>query len=95
LSLEIIAAREKSWGHMDDRKHEVLRVYTSKPDFSDILIVGKLYAKFKNGNEATDEFIANITFEGDTGTDPKGSLYRIWAASFDLNLKLEFHLIIA
>lgn len=66
---------------MDDRKHEVLRVYSSKPDFSDILIVAKLYAKFKNGKEATDEFIANIIFKGDTSKDPKGSLYTIWAVS--------------
>ncbi|PVH76695.1 hypothetical protein DL98DRAFT_574246 [Cadophora sp. DSE1049] len=77
----IVKARENSWTHMDSRKHEVLRVYTSKNDFSDLLLIGKLSAKFKNGKEVTDEFIVRLVFQGDTELNPKGSLYQIWADS--------------
>ena len=66
---------------MDSRKHEVLRVYSSKNDFSDLLLIGKLSAKFKNGREVTDEFIVRLVFRGDTTVNPKGSLYQIWAVS--------------
>ncbi|KAH8761734.1 hypothetical protein BGZ57DRAFT_858122 [Hyaloscypha finlandica] len=78
---EIIQARENSWAHMDSRKHEVLRVYSSNNDFSDLLLIGKLSAKFKNGREVTDEFIVRLVFRGDTTVNPKGSLYQIWADS--------------
>jgi len=67
---------------MESRKHSVLRVYTSNPDFSDLLLIGSLSAKFKNGKEATDEFVARLVFKGDTSIDPKGSLYQIWAVRF-------------
>jgi len=78
---EIVQAREKSWDIMESRKHSILRVYTSTADFSDLLLVGSLTAKFKNGKEATDEFIVRLVFKGDTSTDPKASLYQIWADS--------------
>lgn len=64
---------------METRKHEVLRVYTHKPDFSDLLFIGKLSATFKNGKSATEEFVVRLTVEGDPATNPKGSLYQIWA----------------
>jgi len=79
---EIIQAREKSWAHMETRKHEVLRVYSNKADFSDILFIGKLTAKFKNGNEASDEFVVRLVFENDPNVKPPiGKLYQIWADS--------------
>ncbi|KAH6718655.1 hypothetical protein BKA61DRAFT_668996 [Leptodontidium sp. MPI-SDFR-AT-0119] len=77
----IVKARQNSWAHMDSRKHEVLRVYSSKNDFSDLLLIGRLSAKFKNGKEVTDDFIVRLVFQGDTGLNPKGSLYQIWADS--------------
>jgi hypothetical protein len=80
-STEIIAARANSWNHMESRQHSVLRVYSSKVDGSDLLIIGNLKAKFKNGKEAEDQFIIRLTFEGDTSVAPKGSLYQIWADS--------------
>lgn len=64
---------------MESRKHEVLRVYSIKSDFSDLLFVGKLSAKFKNGKEASDEFIVRLVFHGDTSVKPIGKLYQIWA----------------
>lgn len=76
--LEIIQAREKSWATMESRKHELLRVYTSNSDFSDLLLIGKLSANFKNGKEATDEFIVRLVLEGETTHNPKGSLYQVW-----------------
>lgn len=81
VRLAIVKARENSWAYMDSRKHEVLRVYSSKNDFSDLLIIGKLSAKFKNGKEVTDDFIVRLVFQGDTAISPKGSLYQIWAVS--------------
>jgi hypothetical protein len=64
---------------METRKHEVSRVYSSKPDFSDLLFIGKLTATFKSGRSASDEFVVRLTFEGDPAVNPKGSLYQIWA----------------
>jgi len=77
----IINARENSWAYMDSRKHEVLHVYSSKNDFSDLLLLCKLSAKFKNGKEVTDEFVVRIILQGNTSVNPKGSLYQIWADS--------------
>lgn len=77
----IIQARQKSWDHMETRKHQVLRVYTAKQDGSDLLIIGNLTAKFKNGKEATDDFIAQIVLDGTTSSNPKGTLYKVWADS--------------
>lgn len=66
---------------MVSRSHEVLRVYTMNQDFSDILLIGRVTAKFKNGKEVEHEFTARIVFEGDTRVDPKGTLYQIWVVS--------------
>lgn len=67
---------------MDSRKHTLLRVYTSKNDFSDLLLLATMDVKFKNGNEVTGEFTVRVTFEGDTSVDPKGTLYQIYAVSY-------------
>jgi hypothetical protein len=66
---------------MQERRHQLLRVFTSKQDFSDLLLVCKLTAKLKNGNEVSGEFISHLVFEGDTNVHPKGSLYTIWNVS--------------
>lgn len=66
---------------MQERRHELLRVFTSKQDFSDLLLVCKLTAKLKNGNEVSGEFISRLVFHGNTHVDPKGSLYTIWNVS--------------
>jgi hypothetical protein len=74
---------------METRKHEVLRVYSNKADFSDLLFIGKLTAKFKNGKEASDEFIVRLVFEDDPSVKPPiGKLYQIWAVrKFSLAVK--------
>jgi len=86
-SVEIIAARIKSWAVMEERRHELLRVFTSKKDFSDLLLICKLKATLKNGNEVSGEFISHLVFKGDTSVDPKGSLYTIWNVSLAWTIK--------
>lgn len=66
---------------MEERRHELVRVFTSKKDFSDLLLICKLTAKLKNGNDVTGEFVSHLVFEGDTNVDPKGKLYTIWNVS--------------
>jgi len=78
---EIIKARTNSWSLMESRNHEILSVYSVKTDFSDILLLCRLTAKFKNGKEASDDFVVRVVFIGDTSLEPKGSLYKIYADS--------------
>ena len=66
---------------MELRKHEILSVYSVKTDFSDILLLCRLTAKFKNGKEASDDFVVRVVFIGNTSLEPKGSLYKIYAVS--------------
>ena len=37
LHSEIIASRSTAWDHVQSRKHEILRVYVSKRDYTDLL----------------------------------------------------------
>lgn len=53
-------------------------MFSGKADYSDIILIGKLTAVLKNGNKVETEFIAQIQFEGDMETDPKGTLYKVW-----------------
>ncbi|KAH8812892.1 hypothetical protein F5884DRAFT_899111 [Xylogone sp. PMI_703] len=76
---EIIAARKNSWALMDTRRHDLLRVYTKKADFSDLILVCNFTALLKTGNAVSEEFIVNLIFRGDTSTNPKGCLYKIWS----------------
>lgn len=67
---------------MESRKHEILSVYSVKTNFSDLLLLCRLTAKFKNGKEASDDFVVRVVFKGDTNLEPKSSLYKIYAVSF-------------
>ncbi|OCK75426.1 hypothetical protein K432DRAFT_409040 [Lepidopterella palustris CBS 459.81] len=70
----IAAARPKSWNMISTRKHQPLKVYSHTPDFSDILIFGKISAELTNGNALTVDFIANFILT------PEGSIkeYKSW-----------------
>jgi hypothetical protein len=57
-----------------------------KADYSDILVFGRLQSWFKTGEVVDVEFIAGITFKGDTAGDPKCSLYRVWGVRSPLRL---------
>ncbi|OQV00122.1 hypothetical protein CLAIMM_05660 [Cladophialophora immunda] len=82
LRLEAIKqSRETAWDTISSRKHEVLQVYPGKQDYSDLVLIGRLTAGLKNGNEVVTEFIAQIHFQGDTSTNPKGTLYKVWGVS--------------
>ena len=54
-------------------------MFTSRKDFSDLLLICKLNATLKNGNDVSGEFIVHLVFKGDTSVDPKGSLYILWS----------------
>jgi hypothetical protein len=56
-------------------------VYTSKRDYTDILLVGRLDAKYKNGNDLSTEFVARVAFEVQGGGQVKASLYQVWVVS--------------
>lgn len=58
-----------------------MQIYTTKGDYSDILVFGKLKSWFKNGEIVDVEFVAGVTFSGDTSKEPKCSLYRVWGVS--------------
>ena len=40
--LDILASRSMAWDYVANRKHEILRVYTSKRDYTDILLIASL-----------------------------------------------------
>lgn len=51
------------------------------------MLIGKLTAGLKNGNEVVTEFIAQIDLEGVASGEPKGTLYKVWGVSgFDVDL---------
>ncbi|EXJ76276.1 uncharacterized protein A1O5_00784 [Cladophialophora psammophila CBS 110553] len=77
----IAASRPKAWITQKERRHEPRQVYTTKADYSDILVFGQLKSWFKNGEIVDVEFIAGITFSGDTSKLPLCSLYRVWGDS--------------
>ena len=78
LYIAIIENRKSAWAVVNRRKHEVLPVYTRNPDFSDIMLLGELTADLRNGKQVVTEFIAQMWFEGDVQTMPKGALYKVW-----------------
>lgn len=78
---EIIASRSTAWNHVATRKHQVLRVYIAKRDYTDILLVGKVEVKYKNGNDLSTEFIARAAFEVVGDGRVKANLYQGWAVS--------------
>lgn len=79
MAIEIAASRAGSWGMQESRSHRVLRVYTLSPTHNDILVLGSLEAHLSNGRDVEEEFVARIVLEGDTTTDPKAALYRVYS----------------
>ncbi|EXJ63297.1 uncharacterized protein A1O5_11618 [Cladophialophora psammophila CBS 110553] len=76
-------SRKTAWDTISSRKHEVLQVYPGQKDYSDLMLIGRLTAGLKNGNEVVTDFIAQIHFQGDTSKDPKGTLYKVWGCTLD------------
>lgn len=74
--------RDHAWDHIEDRKHEIFNVYTAKPDYSDIMVLGLLTGSFRNGKIVSEEYIARITFDPATlATEPKSHYYKVWTDS--------------
>jgi hypothetical protein len=76
---EIAASRATAWDRIATREHQVLRVYISKRDYTDILLVCKLNAKYNNGNDLSEEFAARVAFEVLEDGQVKAILYQVWA----------------
>ena len=81
-------SRKKAWDHVATRKHEILRVYTEKRDYTDIMLIGKLDAKYKNGNNLSSEFAARATFEVQGDGKVKANSYQVWVVSSPSPLSL-------
>ncbi|KAH0828540.1 hypothetical protein AYO21_07774 [Fonsecaea monophora] len=77
----IAANRPKAWITQKERRHDPLEVYTSKADYSEIVVLGRIKSWFKNGEVVEADFVAGITFTGDTSQKPLCSLYRVWGDS--------------
>ncbi|KAF2186193.1 hypothetical protein K469DRAFT_630931, partial [Zopfia rhizophila CBS 207.26] len=75
---EIAAGRPKSWNGIASRHHQPLKVYTSNPDSSDILLTGKITANLTNGKSVNAEMVAQFILNGDTNTSPKIASYKAW-----------------
>ncbi|OQV08544.1 hypothetical protein CLAIMM_12798 isoform 1 [Cladophialophora immunda] len=75
----IAKSRPAGWKHMDRRRHEVVQVFTARTDYSDVLIQGKITATFKNKQEVSGEFTAQILFDDGSAAEPKALLYKTWA----------------
>jgi hypothetical protein len=80
-SLAIAESRQAAWDTITSRRHEILRVFAGKSNYSELILIKKLIAGLKNRNEVVIEFIAQIELEGDTSKDPKGTLYKVWRVS--------------
>lgn len=79
--------RDHAWDHIEDRKHEIFNVYTAKPDYSDIMVLGLLTGSFRNGKIVSEEYIARITFDPATlATEPKSHYYKVWTVRAHLLL---------
>ncbi|KIX97077.1 uncharacterized protein Z520_07191 [Fonsecaea multimorphosa CBS 102226] len=79
LAKAIAKSRPGGWKHLDWRKHEVVQVFTARKDYSDVLMQGKITAIFKNKQELSAEFTAQIVFEDVSAAEPKALLYKTWA----------------
>ncbi|OQV08543.1 hypothetical protein CLAIMM_12798 isoform 2 [Cladophialophora immunda] len=79
LTTAIAKSRPAGWKHMDRRRHEVVQVFTARTDYSDVLIQGKITATFKNKQEVSGEFTAQILFDDGSAAEPKALLYKTWA----------------
>jgi len=73
--------RDSAWVTVDSRRHEVLKVYASDEEGSDLLLIGQAATGFKNGKKVTMEFAARIIVEGSSTEKPKIKLYQVWADS--------------
>ena len=56
-------------------------MYVSKRDYTDILLVGRLEAKYKNGNDLSTEFIARVGFVVQDAGRVAANLYQVWVVS--------------
>ncbi|RFU33163.1 hypothetical protein B7463_g3163, partial [Scytalidium lignicola] len=77
----IFESRAHGWNAIERRKHEVEQVFTARQDYSNILIQGKITAKFRNGKEVVGGMTAQILFDDATSSNPKASLYKTWGDS--------------
>jgi len=77
----IAAARPNSWNMIESRKHQPVKIYSFKPDYSDVLVMGQISAILTNGNSVSVEFIAQFVLKGDTSTYPIITSYKSWADS--------------
>ncbi|KAF2491725.1 hypothetical protein BU16DRAFT_126852 [Lophium mytilinum] len=78
---DIAAARPKSWNMIASRKHQPVKVYSFKSDYSDVLVMGQISATLTNGNSVSVEYIAQFVLKGDTSATPVIASYKSWADS--------------
>lgn len=75
----VYESRLKAWDTVRFRKHTVFKIYTTKKDFSDILILGKLDGTIKKEKWFEIEFVAHIVFANPESIILVTTSYKIWA----------------
>merc|ERR1712000_563623 len=60
---ELIKFRQGAWDVITYRKHEPRKVYTSASDEKDLVVLGNVMFRHKNGQRVTQEFVGNFIFD--------------------------------
>ncbi len=78
---ELIKFRQGAWDVITYRKHEPRKVYTSASDEKDLVVLGNVMFRHKNGQRVTQEFVGNFIFDEVRDEEALIQSYQAWLDS--------------
>ncbi|KAH7013821.1 hypothetical protein EDB80DRAFT_381839 [Ilyonectria destructans] len=75
---EIRNSRANAWKVISMRKHEVLKVYLSDNNASDLLFTARVAMGLTNGRNVEGEFTGRLVIADPQTASPKLLLYQVW-----------------
>lgn len=81
LNTELIKFRQGAWDVITYRKHEPRKVYTSASDEKDLVVLGNVTFRHKNGQRVTQEFVGNFIFDEVRDEEALIQSYQAWLDS--------------
>ncbi|KAH7161087.1 hypothetical protein EDB81DRAFT_333875 [Dactylonectria macrodidyma] len=75
---EIRNSRANAWNLISMRKHEVLKVYVSDRNASDLLFTARVAMGLRNGKQVEGEFTGRLVISDPQTGSPKLCLYQVW-----------------
>lgn len=75
---EIRGCRDQAWDTIEERKHTVKRTYVFDSTADDLMLIGEVDQKLRNGQQVQTQWVARLKFSRAADQTPRITYHKVW-----------------